>query len=320
MTLQFSEGFLVRPATLADVGIVTDFMRFCQQAEYGFAIADEEGTRTLWTAPEVDLTHDTWLVFSPPDQIVAYLHLGHKEPLRMSIVWKVHPHYANPGLQAVLLQCAEERAYQFIPQVRADARISLSVECSGSAQMYKEAALQAGFAYVRSTLRMEIEMNEPPPAAMWPEGITLRPFTLAMARAVHEATEQGFQDHWGYLPVSFDTFHHQFLTPPTFDPTLWFLACEDEHIIGCALCEDGGEMAWVNSLSVLRPWRQRGLGLALLHTAFGEFYQRGTHQIALYVDAQSLTGATRLYERAGMHLTRQFDRYEKEVRPGVNAG
>jgi mycothiol synthase len=34
------------------------------------------------------------------------------------------------------------------------------------------------------------------------------------------------------------------------------------------------------------------------------------------VDASSLTGATRLYEKAGMRVLRQFDNYEKELRPG----
>jgi len=34
------------------------------------------------------------------------------------------------------------------------------------------------------------------------------------------------------------------------------------------------------------------------------------------VDAASLTNATRLYEKAGMHVTRQYDTYEKELRPG----
>jgi ribosomal protein S18 acetylase RimI-like enzyme len=67
---------------------------------------------------------------------------------------------------------------------------------------------------------------------------------------------------------------------------------------------------------VLRPWRRQGLGLALLHHTFAEFYQRGTHKVGLGVDAQSLTGATRLYERAGMHIARRFISYEKELRPG----
>jgi hypothetical protein len=37
----------------------------------------------------------------------------------------------------------------------------------------------------------------------------------------------------------------------------------------------------------------------------------------LGVDSQNLTGATRLYERAGMHVALQHDTYEKELRPGV---
>jgi ribosomal protein S18 acetylase RimI-like enzyme len=57
--------------------------------------------------------------------------------------------------------------------------------------------------------------------------------------------------------------------------------------------------------------------MALLLHSFGEFYRRGIHKVALGVDAQSLTGATRLYERAGMHIVRQYARYEKELRPGV---
>ena len=53
----------------------------------------------------------------------------------------------------------------------------------------------------------------------------------------------------------------------------------------------------------------------LLHS-FGEFYRRGKRKVALGVDADSLTGALRLYEKAGMRVLRQFDMYEKEIRPG----
>jgi hypothetical protein len=62
------------------------------------------------------------------------------------------------------------------------------------------------------------------------------------------------------------------------------------------------------------------VGLALLHHSFGEFYRRGRPTIALGVDAQSLTGATRLYERAGMHAQRRYAMHRKELRPGVDLG
>ena len=42
--------------------------------------------------------------------------------------------------------------------------------------------------------------------------------------------------------------------------------------------------------------------------------------MGLGVDAQSLTGATRLYEKAGMHVDRQYANYEKELRPGEDLG
>ena len=70
-------------------------------------------------------------------------------------------------------------------------------------------------------------------------------------------------------------------------------------------------------LSVRRPWRRKGLGMALLYHSFGEFYRRGTRKVGLDVDSQNLTGATRLYERVGMRVNRQYDSYEKELRPGI---
>jgi hypothetical protein len=38
--------------------------------------------------------------------------------------------------------------------------------------------------------------------------------------------------------------------------------------------------------------------------------------VGLGVDADSLTGATRLYEKAGMHVVRELATYEKELRAG----
>lgn len=49
---------------------------------------------------------------------------------------------------------------------------------------------------------------------------------------------------------------------------------------------------------------------------FNEFYRRGKRKVGLGVDAQNLTCALRLYENAGMHVHRAFDRYEKELRAG----
>ena len=74
----------------------------------------------------------------------------------------------------------------------------------------------------------------------------------------------------------------------------------------------------VASLAVRPAWRHRGLGLALLRNALGEFRRRGCASVELLVDSESLTGALRLYERAGMRVFRTQIAYEKELRPGVD--
>jgi GNAT superfamily N-acetyltransferase len=70
---------------------------------------------------------------------------------------------------------------------------------------------------------------------------------------------------------------------------------------------------WVGALGVREGWRKRGIGLALLRHAFAEFHRRGETRIALGVDAQNPTGATRLYERAGMRVAYEAIAFEKEL-------
>lgn len=92
---------------------------------------------------------------------------------------------------------------------------------------------------------------------------------------------------------------------------------DGDVVAGAAMCIYLDGNGWVDELGVRREWRKRGLGLALLYHAFGEFYRRGTHEVGLGVDAQSLTGATRLYERAGMHPLLHYDTFAKVLRDGV---
>ena len=72
-----------------------------------------------------------------------------------------------------------------------------------------------------------------------------------------------------------------------------------------------------NTLIGVRPaWRRRGIAEALLETSFAEFFRRGERRVALGVDAESPTGATRLYEKAGMRVFWEAVVYEKELRAG----
>ena len=69
-----------------------------------------------------------------------------------------------------------------------------------------------------------------------------------------------------------------------------------------------------------RAFRGRGLGEALLRQAFRELSARGRTGCDLHVDSDSVTGATRLYERVGMRAHPRFATWEKELRAAGGAG
>jgi len=72
-------------------------------------------------------------------------------------------------------------------------------------------------------------------------------------------------------------------------------------------------LGWISILGVRRRWRRRGLGEALLRHAIRTLHARGLRRAGLGVDAESPTGATRLYERVGMRVAVRSDSWDKQL-------
>ncbi len=309
--------FLVRPPTLNDLDAVTALTNAGEIADFGTPETTIELVRTRWQAPGVDLAADNWLVISPEGRVVGYAGMSDSEHARIYANIRVHPEYQSQGIAAILLQRVEERAYQHVSAAPQGVRVTLNTWTSSRNIAIKQLFEQADYTPVRHTWDMEIEMHEAPPVPQWPERVIVRTFVPGLERAVFETDEEAFQDHWGHMPGKFEEWEYWTIKREDFDPALWFLAFDGNEIAGISLCTYERSDGWVDTLAVRRPWRRRGLGMALLLHSFGEFYRRGTHKVGLSVDSQNLTGATRLYERAGMHVARQYDTYQKELRPGV---
>jgi len=134
---------------------------------------------------------------------------------------------------------------------------------------------------------------------------------------VFEAVEDAFRDMWGRPRGTFERFVGMTETE-SFDPSLWFLALDGDEVAGVTLCKALAGEGWVDVVGVRRPWRKRGLGLALLRHALAEYSRRGVCKVGLSVDAEGVTGALRLYRRAGMRVRESFIVHLKELRPGVD--
>jgi ribosomal protein S18 acetylase RimI-like enzyme len=207
-----------------------------------------------------------------------------------------------------------------MPQAQENARVVVQHYINSANEASRRLLENSGYTPVRGIYVMVAALDESPTLPHWPADISVRTFVPGRdERAVYEAVEDAFRDLWGRPSNPFERFVRE-TEKGSFDPSLWFLAVEGHEIAGITLCKTLAGEGWVDVVGVRRPWRNRGLGLALLRHAFTEYHRRGTHRVSLSVDAESITGAPRLYERAGMRVRESYVIHLKELRPGVDLG
>lgn len=280
----------LRPPTEADIPTVVRLM-----SEHWPEPADEDLVRRTWSSPGFELEHDARL------EEASYVDVEALGEGRAWIDARGHP-------SARILDWAEARA-------REKAERLFSGSWSSNERLREELE-QRGFRLIRHSQRMKIDLDHPTPEPVWPQGVEARSFRPGDERAFYEAHQETFEDSWEPIEEPYDEWAHWHLESPAFVPELWFLALEGDTPAGFVICHPhraDAKLGWVRIIGVRRPWRRRGLGRALLLHAFAEFRSRGIRRAELGVDAESITGANRLYEAAGMHVAARFDIYEKAV-------
>lgn len=324
-------GFTTRGATVNDVEPALVLFNHWSRSVIGRdEITDPQAAINEWKAPGFDPAEDIRLVFASDGRMVGYIEVwtNVKPPVHPGIWGRVDPDYEGLGIGTWMLQWAEQRAMLALEEIPAELRFTTRLHVYREAEKSKKFFEEMGYRHVRSSYKMRINIDALVPEPIWPEGITLRAFHPEIdVEAIYRADTEAFRDHFGFIEEPFEEgfkrFKHFMIEYEGFDPSLWFLAMDGPsgEIAGLCLCrqstDDDPDLGWVGSLAVRRPWRKRGIGLALLRHSFNEFYRRGKRKVGLGVDAQNLTGALRLYEHAGMHVYQANDHYEKELRPGT---
>lgn len=325
--LKLPAGFTFRPATMDDIPACVEMYNIWSEDALGHKEVSEEEVRNEWKSSDFDPEVNAHLAFTESGMLVGYAEAWtHGEaPVRPWIWVRVHPDYHNLGLGTYLTQWAENLASSVLEKLPEGLRVCFEVGVDGRVEAAKELFENMGYAAYRSYYQMRIDMDSPPPTPSWPDDLVLKPFDPERdLEAVYLADIDCFKDHHGYVEESFEIgfprFRHHFIETENYDPSLWFIAWDGDEIAGINICRpyssEDETMGWVSTLGVRRPWRKRGLGLALLHHSFGEYYRRGIMKVGLGVDASSLTGALNLYKKAGMSIFSQFDKYAKEIRAG----
>lgn len=331
MQTKLEQHFHFRPATLDDIPQAVDLFNTYSMATVGHNQDTVDSLNIFWRTPGFDLNTHTLMAITSDGRLAGYGEVWNTQSPHVHVYGYgcVLPEYWGMGLGRYLDSWINRRAMLDLPKAPEGARVMLMCSTADQDVHTNHFLQRAGYQLERRYYQMRIEMQSPPPSPVLPEGILIRSMIPNREeRAVVQAIDDSFQDHWGFVQEPFEQHYERLMAyvnaRKDYDPSLWFVAMAGDRIAGFSLCypstDEDSELAWLQTLGVLRPWRKQGLGLALLHHTFGEFYRRGINKVGLGVDATSLTGATRLYERAGMHIHRQYNTYARVLRDGVELG
>ncbi len=312
-TMVTPEGNGLRPATSEDLNGVVELVVAYDVFDFGEPDFSAEFLRDEWARPRFDLQTDTWVVTGPGAEIVGYASAYDEDPHLVVDSWAVvHPEHPGRGIGELLLGLVETRAREHVPLAPAGV-VRLQHAVTSTDEGHRALLVAAGFRLVRHYRHMEIDPRdrlEPPPP---PDGIAVRAFLPGRdERALYSAIEESFRGEWCFVLEPFDEWVAQ-VTDEGFDPGLWLLAEEGDEMAGLLVGKKWGERGWIDLVGVRPPWRRRGIGACLLGYGFAGFARRGFARVMLNVDAANETGATDLYERAGMRVRRRWDLYEKEL-------
>ncbi|MEV0719491.1 GNAT family N-acetyltransferase [Asanoa sp. NPDC050611] len=313
----FPDGWTTRRPTLDDLPAILDLMRASDVAAAGEAETGEDDVKAALTSPHVDPARDCWLAYAPDGRLGGWAYIDNENGGDSEFVEVyVHPDGGEPSrvpLLDLVLRRVAERATE-----RGFATVTAKAGALPTETAYIAAIEGAGFHFVKRYARMRVSLADVTPQPL-PAGVTIRlvrPDDDEDMRLFHRIYDTGFRDAHDYQPRDYEAWRDYVagLSAVAWDE--WFVAEVDGVPAGVLMSSNQvleHNEGWVKNLAVLREFRRRGVGGALLRHAFTVYAGKGRTQAGLGVDLTSPTRAANVYRAAGMSAIYEADIFEQQV-------
>jgi mycothiol synthase len=312
-----------RPLAPDDAGDLAALWTAIEDADGSEEYLSEQDLREEFSAPGRDYPRGSMAIYDGRTMVGfgVLTWRATADPVHdMRHVGGVHPAYRDRGLGGHLLAWAEQAAVPLHEDRHPGHPLALSSGClsrnAGAVALHEA----RGYHPVRWFHSMHRDLSAPLPQVSAPAGVQIAGYTPDMAEDARLIRNESFRDHWGSTETSAESWAH-FLGHRAFRPGLSYLAYEGTEPLGMLISHEYDAYRDQTSLRDLyialvgtrAAGRKRGIATALLATALYAARADGYDQASLGVDADSLTGAVRLYERVGFTVDHTRTAFQKQL-------
>jgi ribosomal protein S18 acetylase RimI-like enzyme len=296
-----------------DLDDVCNLIAACDLATVGFVDFTRDEIATDLAKATIESTG--W--YDEQGALVGYGWLERVERTnRVEIDLYLRPSF-DPALGHTMVARIEQRAGELAAEVgHAEPWVGAAVYRQDTRA--QDALRAAGFSKQTTFTRMRIDLDPAHPPEQPRSDVTVRRITEeADLRVAHEVEEASFVEHYGNVPVSYESWLDRLLDRGE-DFRQVYLAELDGTPVGLLTStrqfEEDENAGYVRTLGVLPAARGRGVGTALLRDCFARAHREGRVAVLLHVDVANVTGALRVYESVGMRAVLEIDAWAKGER------
>lgn len=299
-----------RPLLSTDAPALLEIELAAERVEPSESFPDLAEVQEDLAGPDVDLVEGSVAYLSGDKIVAAGLLSVRPSPTRWTAnaFVGVLPEFRRRGLGREMLATLRDKALLLRAAAGAvDLPGELQLWIPGGRDAAAGFARSAGFRTRRYFLKMRAELTAQLPTTPVSDGIEIRGWTPAHDEGTRLAYNDAFADHWGSAAMDPERWQTSFAGSSFFRPGLSRVAVADGEVVGFVLVAEfpaqteaqGYRTAYVDRVGSVRSVRGRGVAAVMLTNSMRAQFASGFRYAELTVDAESPTGAGRLYERLG---------------------
>ena len=232
----------------------------------------------------------------------------------------LHPEWRGRGIRRAMLHHCEARSRKVATGLPQDRPMQMSTWLCEDERALIALLEEEGHSPARYFFEMVRDLREPIEDRPLPEGLEVKPVPEEDHRKVFFAANEALKDHWAGREWTEEDYQ-EFMNDPIIDPSLWVVAYDGDDVAGTVLNwvhhEEnerlGRKWGYTEIITVLRPYRGKGLAKALITLSMVMLKEMGMEEANLGVDSENPSGALGLYTGLGYRNIKTYMIHRKDL-------